>query len=455
MAPQRPTRTRSVLHGTLLIGGVGCIAKAAGLLREMLTARHFGVSENLDAFAIALLPVVYAISITTTVAEGLVVPGYHRVREADGAGAARSWENRVFLLSLAAICILAMLLYAVGTRLLPYLGWGLSPTALALADSLLHVLLPFLVFGASARILTAMLSARQAFGTVALGPLFPPLAIVIGLSFCSPDADVSLLAFCLIAGGLAQVAFMAVRLIRIRGERPSAWKPVGPAISWAAVLPILPMLAASMLASSTMLVDLSMATLLGPGSASTFHYGSKITTLLIALGTAALARVLLPRFSQQAARADWVALEQSLKRYARVVLLIAVAVAILGALAAQPSIRLLLEGGRFSSAHTHAVAEVHACYLLQLPFYSLSILLSRVLYALTHIRIVLLAAFTNVVLNVCFNFLLMKHFGLAGIALSTVGVHSVSSAWMLVWVRRHLARSIAARPERADSAARA
>ena len=162
-----------------------------------------------------------------------------------------------------------------------------------------------------------------------------------------------------------------------------------------------------------------MAAALGAGSVSILNYGTRLASVLMAIGPAALSVTILPRFSHMVAARDWDRLKQSLWR----ILLGSVLVAGVGAafliVFSIPIVRLTLQRGAFTAADTQVVASVQAYSLLQLPFIVGITILMRILSALKANRTLLPFSSAAIVVSTGLNYALMTHYGVAGIALAT------------------------------------
>jgi putative peptidoglycan lipid II flippase len=105
----------------------------------------------------------------------------------------------------------------------------------------------------------------------------------------------------------------------------------------------------------------------------------------------------------------------------------------------EPLIRLLFERGAFTPETTIAVSRVQLWLLPQIPFYVLAMLGARVLSALDGNAVVLRIAAINLAMNVLGNYVLMRWYGVAGIAMSTSLMHVVAMLVTLWAIRRKLA----------------
>jgi putative peptidoglycan lipid II flippase len=103
-------------------------------------------------------------------------------------------------------------------------------------------------------------------------------------------------------------------------------------------------------------------------------------------------------------------------------------------------VRLFYQRGAFTGADTYLVSWVQICYSFQVPFYVLGALLVRFLSSVRRNDVVLWVAAVNLVLDIVLNLVLMRWWGIAGIAMSSSLVCVVSLMVLGTWTIRFLAR---------------
>ena len=187
---------------------------------------------------------------------------------------------------------------------------------------------------------------------------------------------------------------------------------------------------------STSLVGQSMAAMLGPGSVSVLAYGSKITALILGVGSIAISTAVLPHFSRMVARAEWDSVRHTLMTYARLIVVITLPVMFILIYFSEPLVRVLFQRGAFTEADTVLVAWVQGLFLLQIPVYVLGMLLVRLISALQANRILMWGAGINLLFNIVCNYFLMKWLGVGGLALSTSLMYLVSTGFLLIMALR-------------------
>jgi putative peptidoglycan lipid II flippase len=149
---------------------------------------------------------------------------------------------------------------------------------------------------------------------------------------------------------------------------------------------------------------------------------------------------MLTHFSKLVAARDWAAIRHTYRRYALLIVAASVPLVVLIVVFSEPIVRLLYERGAFTPQDTLLVSRIQAAYALQIPFYLLGTITARLISAYRMQTAFFWLAGINFAVNVAFNLLFSRWFGVAGIALSTSLVSLASFAVMFALVYRRMAR---------------
>ena len=187
-----------------------------------------------------------------------------------------------------------------------------------------------------------------------------------------------------------------------------------------------------------MVVDQTMAAWLQPGSVAVLAYADKVCGIILAVTAAPACDVLFPYFADKVARCDWRGVRRQLLASAASILALALPAALLLCWLAPWVIRLLFERGSFTAEDTERVAAVLRFAALQIPFYILGSLASRVIVALQASRFIIMLSVIGLVGNAVLNLILMRSMGAPGIALSTVLVQMTSAGLACLYVLRQI-----------------
>jgi protein involved in polysaccharide export with SLBB domain len=149
----------------------------------------------------------------------------------------------------------------------------------------------------------------------------------------------------------------------------------------------------------------------------------------------------VPYFSRMIAYRDWAGCRHTLRTWAWLTALVSAPVAALLIAGAHIVIRITLQHGAFGPNDTAVVTRVLAMYALQIPFYVGSRVFFRFIVAMRRTDLVFYCGVINLALDVVLNLVLIRWFGVAGIALATSLWTASTFFFFWFWSRRLLARA--------------
>jgi putative peptidoglycan lipid II flippase len=407
-------------------------------LKDVIVARQFGSGDSMDAFFIAYLLPAFAVNVLVGSFNLALVPTYIQVREREGKVAAQQLLSTAMVWIFLLLIAVSILIGSSASYILPALGSGFGTAKLVLTRRLLLILLPILPISGLVAIWAAILNAGGRFALAAVTPVVTSLAAIILVSRAGSVWGISALALALVVGGTLECLLLASELKRRGISIVPHWYGLTPAIRQI-IKQYLPMIAACFITSGTLLVDQSMAAMLGPGSVSVLNYGNKVTSLVIAVSSVALGTAVLPQFSQMVAARNWIGIRHTIRTYVPLIAIVTIPLTLACVSFSHPVVSLLFQRGAFTAGDTLRVAPVQSLYALQLPFYTIGIFFVPLLSALKANHVFLLGAGINFIVNITMDYLLMKWYGVSGIALSTSVVYLISLGY-LSWMSFHLLR---------------
>lgn len=436
---------RSLLRAAFAVGGLTAAVKLAALFKDSLVASQFGNAALLDAFLLALVVPTFLISVAAGTLPAALTPAYITQREHRGTAAATLLAGAVLRQCYGWLVVLSFVAGIASVMLTWLPGVHFDASTRAALPMLALALAPFTLLQGVCSAWSGLLAAEGAYTASALAPVAQPLGIALGLVLSS-SPTVWAMVIGLLAGTVAQAAWLAWAL-RSRGlplhgvslvHVPEAERVALTTALARVRVQYLPAVAGAILMSATTLVDQTMAAWLPTGSVSALGYGTKVSSVLMTVGAMALSTTLLPHLSALVARADWTALRVLERRLRWLLLGTTIPVTVVLVLFSTPIVQLLFERGAFSAAETATVSSVQAAYLLQVPVHLLGILYVRLISALQANRLLTIGSAINLVVNIGLNVVFMRRYGVAGIALSTAAVYTVSCVYLAVAAHRRL-----------------
>jgi putative peptidoglycan lipid II flippase len=415
---QHDSVNKRIFRAALAVGLATVVVKAGTTLKDLAVARSFGRSDSLDAFLFAFILPSFALTVLVGAVTAALVPVLVETRQQEGLPAAQRLLASVMLLTGAALITVALLLALLAPLYLPYLGHSFAPEKQLLTRQFLYYLAPWLVLSGLATFMACVLNAIEKFAAPAIVPLLTPSAILVCIAVWTRPSSGFALAFGTVAGSCFEVSLLyyLVRKNQILGSL--RWHGLDERVR-AVLSQTRPMMAGCLLMGATPVVDQVMAAMLGPGNVSALSYGSKVPAGLLAIGATALSTATLPYFSHMVAAKDWQGCRHTLKRYSALMLSVSIPITVLLIVLSRPLVRMLFQRGAFTAMDTDIVSNVQACYSLQIPAYVMCMLFVRFISSVRRNDLLMYAAAINLVVNIVMNLILMRIWGVAGIAVST------------------------------------
>jgi putative peptidoglycan lipid II flippase len=417
-APPAAHRVPRLWLDTLALSMIAGGAKIAGAVKSIAIARAFGSGLALDAFLLAfLIPSVLADTFCGSLVP-VTVPRLIELEHRSGHEAAVALYRRLLSRSLR-FSLLGATTIAAGIGAFLRMGNWRSIGLLAL------LMLPVIPCTAVANVWRAVLNSQNKFTAPAATVLFTPVAITAAVLAAGHAGGVWILAACTTLGAAGELALLAVAMkdtgfpllphhardsgdLSLAGFRMGAFRKEYGYLAFSGAV-----------SGGTVAIGQAMAAWLGPGSVSALNYGTRLSTVLLSIGPAALGVVVLPRFSRLAAESDFGELRASVRRLLFGSTAASAAAAGLFILCSAPIVRLTLQHGAFTAVDTGAVAAVQATSLLQMPFVVGISILMRVFSVLEANRLLLPLSGAALVVNLGLNYVLMHRYGVAGISLAS------------------------------------
>jgi putative peptidoglycan lipid II flippase len=430
-----------IFRAAASVGAAGIVVKVVATFKEIAVAGVYGRSDAMDAFlAAALIPSLLINLISESMNQALV-PTLVRVREQEGHEQAQQLfsNSMLWMCLLLAAASAAMGLTARG--FFPLIASHFPPAKLELSIRLFYALLPVVLITGIATNCTAVLNTFDRFALPALAPMVIPVAIILGALLLGGRVGIWAMVYATLAGSLVHAVLVA-GMMDAHGYRFSlrwfgmteAAREVGRQYG--------PVLLSGAVASGGLLVDQSMAAMLPAGSVSALVYANRFVSVVLTLLAGAVSTAVVPYFSRMIAHRDWAGCRHTVRTWVRMMALVSAPIAALLIAGAHLLIRVTLQHGAFGQSDTAVVTKVLAMYAIQIPFFVCSRVFYRFIVAMRRTDLVFYCGAINLGLDVALNLILMRRFGVAGIALAT-SLWTVSTFFFLwFWSRRLLAAAL-------------
>jgi putative peptidoglycan lipid II flippase len=432
LSATRPRRRLSV-NTAIFALGTG-LSRIAGLAREIVAAGYFGTRASASAFTIASqIPNLMSNLFAQAALSAAFVPVFTdllqqgRKREAFKLASTLFW---IILIVLGALTALGILF--AGTIMPLFTGSTFTAADNALTAGLAQVLFPVVLLLGLTGLLVGILQSYDEFTIPAIAPAVWNIVIVVLLVGLHSHFHQSIYAYA-VAWLVATVVQMllvasALRRIDFRLRFEIDWRD--PRVRQVLLL-MLPVTIGLGIVNLDQLLNTVFGALVSTAAPRAIDQAFRIYMLPQGVFSVAVATVLFPTLSRQAARRAPAQMRRTLGNGMRQINLLLIPAAALLIVLATPITRLVYQRGAFNAGSTHLVSIALFWFAFSLPFGGLNLLLTRVFFALQRPWIPTRFAAINMVVDIIVSVALYKPLGIAGLVIGTAVANIVMTGLLL------------------------
>ena len=429
-----------LLRSVFSTGAGTLVSRVLGLVRDVVIASVFGAGASADTFFVAFrIPNFFRRLFGEGAFSHAFVPVLSEYRVSKSEEEVRDLVGHVAG-TLGAVLLAVTAAGIVAAPVLVYVfasGFAADPGQAALTGSLLRLTFPYLLFISLTAFAGGILNTWGRFGIPAITPSLLNVALIAAAIGLAPrfEEPVTALAWGVLAGGVAQLAFQLPFLWRIRMlVRPRlgrAHEGVRRIVGL-----IIPAVLGVSVAQVNLLVDTQFASYLVTGSISWLYYSDRLVEFPLGVFGIALATVALPSLAARHAQDDASGYQSTLDWALRLVLVISVPAALGLGLLGVPMIATVFQYGEFGSHAVRMSALSLSAYASGLVAFVAVKVLAAGFHSRQEMRIPVRIAVVAMVANVVLNVLLVGPLAHAGLALASSLAAWLNAALLLRSLRR-------------------
>ena len=393
------------------------LGKGVGFLVPLFIAALFGVDLRTDVFFFVYGIIIYLTSIFSASLESSVVPFIAKIKS-NQKGEISLFVNRLLSLALLSMTGLAIILIIFARPIFNVIT-NFPGDSHSLLFRLFLEICPLLILVVLSSILAGLLNAHFKFWLPAISPGIRAV-ICIATIFISKDTlGIHSIPLGYILGEITRLLiFIYVltkkRLVSLRlnfhfdSELIGFFKVISFQMISMTVIGLDP------------LVDKAMASWLGIGSISILQYADRLYFIPITFITSGLIVVVLSRWSDNYYKhKEITVLKKDVHKTIIVVAVLAAILTLVLSLFSRQIVSIAYGRGQFPLQELDTVRVTFLCYLAGLTFYLVRQVVVRAHIVLKNTLALMKVSLVSNILNILFNLILMRRYGVKGIALST------------------------------------
>jgi putative peptidoglycan lipid II flippase len=402
-----------------------------GFVREVIYAKFYGTSWELDAFLAASVVPTILFGVFNGALVTALVPLFSDYVSTEREDDAWRLASTVIVMLTAILGVAAV----AGAWLAPWyvpLIARFPPEHLPLAISMTRWLMPMIVATSLSGVVAALLNAYHRFAGAALQGFAANLLIIGFVWFAQPTYGPYALVFGAVAGTFAQLLVMLPSFLRLRRLRV-VLELRHPGLLRLGHL-LAPIAIGSAAGQIALFFDRYFASSLSEGTIAGMNYAVKLVGFPQQLFVTAIATVIFPLFASQFANKNRGAMRSSVSTGLRLVIFLSVPSAWGLCMLAGPIVQSLFERGAFTPEATARCAQLLPFAAASLLGVAANVVLTRCLYACGVVRTPIAIAVGAVVLNVLLSLIWVGPLGARGLLLANAVSQSAQTLALLAVV---------------------
>ncbi|KAA6464692.1 hypothetical protein DYQ86_01640 [Acidobacteria bacterium AB60] len=409
---------QKIVRAAVSVTAASLLVKVIATVKEIVLAGVYGRSDAMDAFLAALLIPNLLVNVISESMNQALLPTLVRVRLREGEERAQELLSNAMARLVALLAVICGVMAFTARLFFPIITWGFPAAKVDLCVRIFWMLLPTVLITGMATNGAAVLNTLERFVLPALAPAVVSILVITGALLLHRQLGIWAVVGATVLGTAAQQVAIARSMARQGYPLRWHWGATGEA-EREVQRQYGPVLLSAVVASAGLLVDQALAAALPAGSVSSMAYAGRFVGVVLTLIAGAASSALAPYFSMMAAQSDWKACRVTLRRgmLASAAATLPISLAMIAG--APALVRITLQHGVFGARDTAEVGRVLAMYALQIPFFAASRVDYRFVLAMRRTDLVLRCGVLNLVLDVALDLVLMRYFGVAGLALAT------------------------------------
>lgn len=393
------------------------IAKILGFSRELVLASAYGASMYSDAYLVAMnIPGVIFFGVATAIST-IFIPIYVDIESKLGEERGIKFSNNIINIVILVSTLLIIMGIIFVKPLVNIFAYGFNRETFELTVKFTRILMLGIGFIGISSIMTSYLQVKNNF--IIPGIVTVPYNIIIIISIIlSIKYGPVIMIWGTLIGTISQFIFQVPFAIK-QGYKFKFGIDFKDLYTKKAILLTGPVFIGVAVNQVNAMIDRTLASGLIEGSISALNYANKLNTFVMMLFIASISTVIYPVLSKLSSEKNKDQFIKSIVTSINSVILLVIPITIGAIVLSNPIVKLLFERGQFDYKATEMTSNALRMYSIGMVAFGLRDILSKVFYSLQDTKTPMVNGTIAMVINILLNIILVKCFGMPGIALAT------------------------------------
>lgn len=397
------SEVRGMHEAAYLLAVFALLSQVLALFRDRLFAASFGIGPTLDVYYAAFrVPDFLFATVASLFSLYAILPALSKAR----GGEARLLEQ-IFIWFFAMTSISAAVLYVAMPTLAQHLAPGFTPAARAELIELARILLLQPILLGASNVLASLTQLRSRFVLYALSPLLYNIGILFGIIFLYPLLGVNGLGWGVVLGAAMHVL---IQVPHFFSERSNETTPKSKAPIREILMLSIPRTLALSASQLTLLVLVSIASILSPGSISALTLSMNLLGVPLAVIGVSYSVAAFPTLARLYGAGERVEFLAHMNAALRHIFFWSIPTVVLVIVLRAQIVRVILGAGAFDWSATRLTAALLAIFIISLTAQSIVYLLARAYYAAGNTKQPLRQALLSVIVSIASSVLFLYVF---------------------------------------------
>lgn len=408
-------RRESIKKGSITTSIISVIGRVVGFLSVFLIAFYFGANEKTDVYYFMLSFTGLLSTVFTSVHTTIFLPFFIKLKEQLGEESAWRFVNSLFTYTLVSAVILSCLFFLFYNEILQFAS-HFSQFSINSSKTIILLFIPILTMMILLEFLRTILFAHHQFTFPALTVAFNSTLMVILILLFRKLVGIQILAYSVFCSNVFQFVLLFFYVKKNEPLFKFSFKIVNQFNEFFKLGA--PIIITQIFGAFSMFFYDYTATMFTAGTLTALAYANRVATLPNDMIITPISQVLVPIFSENAAKGEFRQLTKNYYRFNTILWLIVIPISIYFILFSRTIIRILFERGGFT--HDNALVASLSLQLFSVGLfgYSFNAISSRVYLALQKTLWTSVSSLLISILSIGITYVMVNTIGFQGISSS-------------------------------------